>query len=361
MGVAAILAQEEWGECLVPVGAVPRELAAEVRQRMGAVPGWLSRMAACPWLVRAEVEIVRRPIAEVPPLLCDLVTLVVSQDNSCRYCYGIQRTILRIHGHSDERIDRLVRDFHVAPLTTAERAALEFARRLSRANPRPGRDALGQLMEAGFTRLAAVEIAVVAALSNFSNRMATLLSLPQEPLERFARHPLFRVVRPLLAWRMRPRPSPRQPLPEPNRGPFARLVAALDGSPTAAVFRRILDDAWASPILPARTKALMVAVIARALGCTYGEAEARALLAREGLEATDVDEILATLGSRRLDAREARLVPFARETLRYQPPAIQARMRDICRELTPAETLEMVGIVALANALCRLSVVLDAA
>ena len=52
-------------------------------------------------------------------------------------------------------------------------------------------------------------------------------------------------------------------------------------------------------------------------------------------------------------------MPFARETVRYQPAAIQRRVRETCDAMSLEETLETVGIVALANALCRLSVVLD--
>jgi alkylhydroperoxidase family enzyme len=104
----------------------------------------------------------------------------------------------------------------------------------------------------------------------------------------------------------------------------------------------------------------VMVVVARALDCRYGESEARAVLARQGFAAADVDEVLATLSSPRLDAREARLVPFARETVRYQPAVIQSRVREVCRDLGPAETAEAIGIIALANAVCRLSVVLDA-
>jgi alkylhydroperoxidase family enzyme len=122
----------------------------------------------------------------------------------------------------------------------------------------------------------------------------------------------------------------------------------------------MIDGAWSTPALPQRTRALLLAVVARALNCPYGESEARRLLAGEGLGATDVDEILTHLGSPRLDPREARLVPFARETVRYQPAAIQRRVREACEGMSREETLETIGTVALANALCRLSVILDA-
>jgi hypothetical protein len=70
--------------------------------------------------------------------------------------------------------------------------------------------------------------------------------------------------------------------------------------------------------------------------------------------------VLQTLSSRRLDAREARVVPFARETVRYQTSVIQTRMREVSGDLSPAEMTELIGTISLANAVCRLSVLLDA-
>jgi alkylhydroperoxidase family enzyme len=254
----------------------------------------------------------------------------------------------------------MLRDLHLADVSPAERLALDFARRVSHANPLPGRAEFDEVVRAGFSPLAVAEIAAMAAAAGFSNRVATLLALPPESLETDAAKPLFRLLRPLIAWHMRPRAHHPERPPSPNEAPCARLIAALDTSPLAHVLRRIVDAAWASRVLPARTKSLVLAVVARAMGCSYGEAEARGLLAAEGLADADVDEILATLASPRLDARESRLVPFARETVRYQPATIQQRMRAVAEGFSAEETLEAVGIVALANTVCRLSVVIEA-
>jgi AhpD family alkylhydroperoxidase len=360
MGAAAVLGDVQWGECLVPVSPVTAAQEADVRRAIGAVPGWLTRLAPVPWIVHAALEGIRRPLAYAPIRLADLVGLVVSQDNSCRYCYGVQRSLLRIQGYAEERIDRLARETHVAELSPAERAALDFARRLSRANPRPGREDFERVVAAGLDRRAVVEVAAVAGWANFINRQSTLFAFPPESLEALPAKPFFRLIRPLIARKMRHKPAAPEPPPRPNTGPCARLVDALGDSPLAGVLRRVIDDAWASPILPRRTKALVLAVVARALGCVHGETEAREQLAQEGLATSDVDQILATLASPRLDAREARIVPFARETVRYRPGPIQERVREVCRGFTVEETLETVTIVALANGVCRLSVVLDA-
>jgi len=50
-------------------------------------------------------------------------------------------------------------------------------------------------------------------------------------------------------------------LPTPNTGPFREIVEALAGSPKAHVVREAVDDAFASSILPRRTKLLMMAVV----------------------------------------------------------------------------------------------------
>jgi alkylhydroperoxidase family enzyme len=149
------------------------------------------------------------------------------------------------------------------------------------------------------------------------------------------------------------------PLPQPNSGPCADVVAALAGSPAAHTVRTVVDEALGSPILPRRTKLLMLAVIGRALGCDHSEEEARAQLLGEGFTAADLDEVLANLGSPKLDRRDALLVPFARETVRYQVTSIQRRTRELARALSTEEVIEAVGIAALANAVGRLSVLLE--
>ena len=360
MAAPAVIADMEWEESLLPPVPVPADLEAYVRRQFGVVPGWLARVAPAPWLARAWAALVRSPVAHLPPALCDLVALVVSQDNSCRYCFGAQRAVLRLLGYREAYIARLERDFLVAELSAADQAALDFARRVSRADPRPSRPDRERLAAAGFSAPAVAELTFTAAATIFANRIATLLALPPEPLEKMVDRPLVRLLRPLIARRLRKPPRGPEPLPQPNDGPYAPVVAALDGAPAARVLRRAIDDAWASEVLPRRTKTLVFAVVARALGCARSEVESRVALEREGLGARDVDEVLATLASARLDAREARLVPFARETVRYHRTVpIQRRMREVARGLEPAETLEAIGVVALANAVCRLSVLLD--
>lgn len=361
MEAAPAIARMEWSECLLPEGEVPRAVRAEARRTLRVVPAWVSRLAPSPWLLRACFRLMdsRRPIAHAPIELCELIALVVSRDNSCRYCYGAQRTFLAVLGIPEERIARLERDLEVSDLSAGERAALDFARKISRSDPRATRSDVEGLLRAGFDRVAVAELAFSAASTVFMNRVATLLALPPEPSEGMVDKPIFRLMKPLAAWWLRPRPRDPEPLPVPNDGPCAEVVAALAGSPSAGVLRRTIDEAMASEVLPRRAKVLMLAVIGRALGCERSQDEARRLLAPAGLDAAAIEEILAHLGSPALDPLEAMLVPFARETVRSQAVAIQQRTRVLAAALTTDQVLEVVGIASLANAVCRLSVLLD--
>lgn len=64
--------------------------------------------------------------------LGDLIQLVVSQENSCRYCYAAVRSLLRIQGMSEARIQRIEGNLTRADLSPREMAAIAFARAQSR-------------------------------------------------------------------------------------------------------------------------------------------------------------------------------------------------------------------------------------
>jgi AhpD family alkylhydroperoxidase len=358
---SATLAAMEWDDALIPRGVVPAPLRAEVRGMIGAVPAWVAHVATAPWFVRAMIRMMSKPVAFVPPRLCDLIMLVVSQDNSCRYCFGMQRAIMRVLGYRETELARLEREHELADASQAERAALEFARKISRANPRISGAERDAVAAAGYSPVGIAEIAFLAAATVFANRSATLLALPPEPLERFVESPLGWLLRPVLARKLRPRAQMPERLRTPNDGPCAAVAAALDGSPAGNALRQTIDEAWNSPALPRRTKALLLAVIGRALGCTRSEVEAAETLAQDGFGTAELSSVLATLASPGLDARERRLVPFARDTVRFdRTVVIQRRMRQAAEGLAPAATVEAVGVMALANAVCRLSVLLDA-
>jgi alkylhydroperoxidase family enzyme len=348
-----------WDECLVPRGTPPADLVRTVRRHHGWVPDWVGRLAPLPWLVEVLTEMASMPIAYLPVRTYTVVALVVSRDNSCRYCYGQQRALMRVLGYGLDVIERLERD-QLVETDQARAAALEFARRVSRASTRPtAADRAALARAAGLSPATVAELAFAAASTVFANRVSMLLALPPDRLQRPLYQLVGRLLRPVIArsgGKKRRRPAP---LPMPNRGLGAAVVGALGDSPAAGTLRRAIDHALASPVLPRRTKLLMIAVVARALGCALGERDATAALGSEGLAADDVATTLTHLGSPSLDRREAALLPFARATVRCQPPAIQRETRALADalDLSVPELLEVVGVAGLANTLCRASVI----
>ncbi len=147
------------------------------------------------------------------------------------------------------------------------------------------------------------------------------------------------------------------PLTEGERvGPFSEIVNALDGHPLARQLRIVIDGTWSSARLSKRAVPLVFAVVARALGCQSAEREARRLLALTELTDEQIGEVLDHLSSPALDEVERRVVSFARETVWYQPVRIQRRCREIQGHLSREQFLELLGVVALANTICRLGV-----
>ena len=116
---------------------------------------------------------------------------------------------------------------------------------------------------------------------------------------------------------------------------------------------------WDSKILSRRAKAYVFAVVARALGCDLSAREAVGLLLAEGVDQSEVAEVLAHLSSTKLDEVERVIVPFARETVWYEPAPLQRRARQVRDALTNAQFIEFIMVAALANAVCRLGIVVD--
>ncbi len=364
----------EWEECfLEPVE--DSSLKSRARKRLGVAPPELAHLASCPWLARSWIDLhpSQLGLAHVEPDLEDLVALAVSQDNSCRYCYATSRALLRILGLPEERITRLDEEIPAIHLSGGLRAALTFAKRVSHANPLPSPKDTLPLREAGYADEAVSELACLVAVCTYFNRVATFAAMPTAYWEALPEKPFVKICRPILAFFMRRRRRGRRRPKSDDTGhrhpqspaggasaeaPFACAIAPLGHTSAAAALRQVVDEAWTSPLLPSRAKALTFAIVGKALGCEQSQLEARRLLAGEGLGPAEASEILANLSSPLLDPVEASLVTLARETVWYQPAQIQRKARHLSNAIGQARFLEAAGLAALANAVCRLGAVL---
>jgi AhpD family alkylhydroperoxidase len=343
----------EWEACLLEPRPDP-ELDAFARREMGMVPEDIPYFAPCPWVARMAVTLSQRLAVRLDPHLADTIGLVVSHENSCRFCYAMVRSLLRIQGMSEERVQELEQQLggQAEPRIAA---VIGFARRMARSAPLVGAADREALERAGFGPEEYREIAYVVAFMVCANRMTTIPAMPPHGAEQGPQSWRFRLMRPFYARWLAPFTTRASRVPPPPAAAhFARLIAAYDGTAIGSTLAETINAAWVSPILPARPKALMFAVIARGLGCPIAIGEAQAMLADAEVDPATRDRALEHLNAPELGETENLLLGFARDTLWYQPAAIQRRARSIRDRMTPAEFIEAIGVCAVANALGRL-------
>ena len=356
--MAQLLNEIAWGRPILPAVSDPA-WEAEVKRRVGHVGEIDRRAAPNPWVREICASLVGYRPAAMPPRLFNIGAMVTAQENSCRYCYGANRALMKVLGHSESFISRLERDATLAELDERGRAFIAFCRNLARSRPRPMKSDFDALVALGFAPLAATEMAMVIAGFCFYNRIGILGACPPEHgFESMANGLLGPVTRPLLRMVMALHRSPQPPTLDAATladGPFGSIVAAGAGLPGAAIFKAALAGAFASTVLPRSTKALMFAVVARTLGCRASEREARKLATAEGFGDAEVDAALATLRCARLSKRDESLLPWARDTVYYQIGQIQKSTAALAGEIGDAAILEAIGVAALANATVRLA------
>jgi AhpD family alkylhydroperoxidase len=361
--MAHALQHVAWEQCLIEPRP-DRALESYARRRHGMPFPPIRYFAPVPWLARALVDL--HPeyglLVHLEQSVADLVALVVSQENSCRFCYAAVRALLWGQGMTFERIQRVEQDLTRADLPPRTVAAIAFGRSQSRIGP-PGADAAREaLHRAGLGVDELKEIAFAVANTDFANRAYTIPAIPSLPLERMPEQLHIRLLRPLLSrvlerHRFRGRPAT---LERTVSDPYARLVAAYAGSPIAPALARTLEEMWASPHLTRRCKLWMLAVIARGLSCEVCAREVANALRGEGVKDATLAQVLTHLDAPELDPIERLLVPFARETIWYEPAPLQRRARTVADGLSHPQLIEAVGVLSLGNGLCRLAaMVLD--
>ncbi|HEY8379252.1 MAG TPA: hypothetical protein VIK91_22315 [Nannocystis sp.] len=356
----------DWGEMVLPPPPprpIPPELAAQVRAAFSTVPSWTYSLLWCPWVLEAMLAGILVPLDYIDPNLVGLVRLVIAQDNSCRYCYGTARAFLRILGYSEEFVRVLEHDLLRADLDPARRAVLDYARLVSRANPRPGDGQRQHLRQLGHSDRSVDEFTAYAAIWVMETRITTLGAIPPSPVEELPDRWWMKLLRPLAAGKLR-RDERNVPLavvdPARRIAVFDDLVGVLGDLPVARNVRKIVDLAFGDGPLPRRTRVILTAVICRALGCDTTQRILGALLGPGDPDWPALDAMLTRLDADWLDDRERLLIPIARETARVtqQPRLLQRRMLDLRAHVTPAEFIDFIGVVSTANMLGRLGVLL---
>ena len=356
--MALALSEISWQEPIVPIFA-DEDWEREVKKKTGSVMDIMRRVAPSLWLRQVLLALGNPALVHITGNLAAMMSMVTAQENACRYCYGATRATMRILGYSEKRIGAIERGVQLADFDERERTMLLFTRNLARSNPRPSRQDREQLAALGFSSQAIAEAAFFVAMGCFMNRVVTFMAVPLVlGFERFANSVLGRVLGPLLARKLRIKPTSVTGH-SPQSARFTAIVQGLAGLPAANMVHNAIEGAFASTVLPVRLKTLMFAVVARALQCPFCEKECRQLLARQGLSPEEIGSILSTLSDPELSPGEQRILAWTRNTVRYETEQIQKSTRALGEEIGAERLLEAIGVASLANAAVRLAVILE--
>lgn len=289
-----------------------------------------------------------------------LIVFVVSQDNSCRYCIASAHSVMRAMGFREKEIQELSTKLHTPSLSQRERKAIDLARRLSRANPRPTHTDLRELRDAGFSPEAITELGAVATTTLVSNRIGVIRDLdpPDVPtVLRGSYGMLIRLWRHILMlgkdWPWNPEPYRRGEYD----GPGGELLDSLPPVPGLKQLREILERVWESSSIPLRTRAMMLGVVGRLVDCSRSWTITRRTLEREGFSPEGIRTLLERLDSPELTEIERRLLSISRASVWMQEPEpVVRQFRELEEEFGPEVADEALAFLAVANGMCRFTV-----
>src|SRR5262245_34962445 len=177
--MTSALAHVTWEPCFVAAHH-DRELEAYARRRMGLPNAAVRYYAVVPWVARAAIDI--HPefglLMHLDQSTADLIGIVVSRENCCRFCFAAVRAVLWFQGMDRERVQRIEQEVARPDLPLPVRSALDYARSQTRTGPVGARQAWATLRGAGISAAEAREIAFTVVVSDFNNRLHTALAIP---------------------------------------------------------------------------------------------------------------------------------------------------------------------------------------
>ena len=148
--MSSALANVAWEPCFMEARQ-DRDLEAYARRRMGLPNAAVRYFAAAPWVARTAIDL--HPefglLVHLNQQTADLIGIVVSQENSCRFCFAAVRAVLWFQGMDRQRVQRIEQEVARHDLPLPVRAAIDYARSQSRTGPAGAHAAWAALRHAG--------------------------------------------------------------------------------------------------------------------------------------------------------------------------------------------------------------------
>ncbi|MCS7234984.1 MAG: peroxidase-related enzyme [Armatimonadota bacterium] len=161
-----------------------RELARPAVDRLGILPHVFRVFSLRPeHCVRwwQYYDYLMRGPSNLTKVQREMIAVVVSSLNRCHYCSTSHGAALRLLTEDPVLADTLATDYRHAPLEHKDRAMLDFAAKLTTEPHRMTEEDVQALRAAGWTDEDVFDIAQVAAMFNFTNRLANALGWHPNP------------------------------------------------------------------------------------------------------------------------------------------------------------------------------------
>jgi uncharacterized peroxidase-related enzyme len=153
-----------------------RKLFAKANEVIGFVPNVFRTYAWRPERFRAWFAHFKSVMEETPGLSArerEMISVTVSQVNHCLYCLVAHGAALRDLSEDRVDADRLTLDYRRADLTPRQRAMLDFVVKVTVEPVNCEESDLDALRAHGFSDGDIWDVIEVAAMYNFTNRLAT--------------------------------------------------------------------------------------------------------------------------------------------------------------------------------------------
>ena len=161
-------------------------LFAKFEEKTGFVPNVAKNFALMPehflrWFRYYDFLMRNQDHSQLSRKEREMMAVVVSSANECEYRLASHSAYLREISGDPILPDVLAANYRRAHLTARERALLDFAYKLTTESPKMNQADLQMLRSLGFSDEAIFEAAQVAAMFNFTNRIANALGwVPNE-------------------------------------------------------------------------------------------------------------------------------------------------------------------------------------
>jgi uncharacterized peroxidase-related enzyme len=169
-----------------------RKLFAKAREKIGFVPNVFAVFMVRPAHFRHWFSHFRELMQGDSDLTVaerEMIAVTVSAENQCLYCLVSHGAELRLALEDEILADRITLDYRRAGLDARTTAMLDYAVKLTREPVSCSQADIEQLRAQGFSDEAIFDIAEVAAMFNFSNRLASATGmLPNRAYHRMGRN-----------------------------------------------------------------------------------------------------------------------------------------------------------------------------